>query len=38
MLLPMWLLVAAAVYFGVDATTTLDIAGGAAQVLTGGGS
>ncbi|MEQ8664563.1 MAG: monovalent cation/H+ antiporter subunit D family protein [Rhodospirillales bacterium] len=33
MVLPMWLLVGAAVYFGIDATTTLDIAGSAAQAL-----
>ena len=33
MLVPMWLLTGAAVYFGIDATTTLDIAGTAAQAL-----
>lgn len=33
MLWPMWVLVAAAVYFGIDATTTLDIAAAAAQAL-----
>ena len=33
MLIPMWTLVAASIYFGIDATFTLDIAGGAAEIL-----
>ena len=35
MLLPMWTLVGAAVYFGIDATRTLDVAGAAARFLLG---
>jgi len=35
MLIPMWLLAGAAVWFGIDATTTLDVARGAAQSLLG---
>ncbi len=37
MLIPMWGLVAAAVYFGIDATTTLGIATSAADALMAGG-
>lgn len=37
MLVPMWALVIAGIYFGVNATLTLDIAGSAAALLTGGG-
>ncbi len=37
MLVPMWLLVAASVYFGIDATATMDIALDAADFLLGGG-
>ena len=37
MLAPTWLLVAIAVYFGVQATTTLGIAGAAARQLVGSG-
>ncbi len=33
MLAPMWLLTGAAVYFGIDATRTLEVAGGAAAFL-----
>lgn len=36
MLVPMWILVAGSVYFGVDATTTMDIALDAADFLLGG--
>ncbi len=38
MLVPAWVLIGAAVYFGIDATTTLDVAIAAAQSLLGGGS
>jgi len=38
MLIPMWLLIAASVYFGIDATTTMDIALDAADFLLGGRS
>ena len=33
MLVPMWLLTGASVYFGIDATRTLEVAGGAAAFL-----
>jgi len=36
MLIPMWLLIAASVYFGTNATTTMDIALDAADYLLGG--
>lgn len=36
MLVPMWVLVAASVYFGIDATATMDIALEAADFLLGG--
>lgn len=35
MLVPMWLLTGAAVYFGIDATRTLEVAGAAAVLLLG---
>jgi multicomponent Na+:H+ antiporter subunit D len=38
MLIPMWIMAGASVYFGIDATRTLDIAGGAARFLLGGGA
>ncbi len=37
LLIPMWVLASATIYFGVDATTTLGIAGLAAQALLAGG-
>lgn len=37
LLIPMWVLAGATIYFGVDATTTLGIAGLAAQALLAGG-
>jgi len=37
MLIPTWILIAAAIYFGIDATTTLDVAIIAAKGLLGGG-
>lgn len=37
MLVPMWILVAASVYFGIDGTTTMDIALDAADFLLEGG-
>jgi multicomponent Na+:H+ antiporter subunit D len=33
LVIPMWILAGATIYFGIDATTTLDIAGRAAQTL-----
>ncbi len=33
MLVPMWLLTGASVYFGIDATRTLEVAAGAASFL-----
>ncbi|MBT6406757.1 MAG: monovalent cation/H+ antiporter subunit D family protein, partial [Rhodospirillaceae bacterium] len=38
MLAPMWVMALASVYFGIDATRTLDIATSAAQTLLGGGA
>jgi multicomponent Na+:H+ antiporter subunit D len=38
MLVPLWILVAANVYFGVNTELTVDIAERAARALTGGGS
>ena len=37
MLIPMWVLIGASIYFGIDATTTLDVAIAAARALLGGG-
>ncbi len=37
MLIPTWILIGATVYFGIDATTTLDVAGAAAKALVPGG-
>ena len=37
MLIPTWVLISASIYFGIDATTTLDIAFAAARTLLGGG-
>lgn len=37
MLIPMWILIGATVYFGIDATTTLDVASAAARALAPGG-
>ena len=37
MIIPMFVLIGAAYYFGIDATTTLDVARSAAEVLVGGG-
>ncbi len=36
MLVPLWVLIGASIYFGIDATQTLDIAIGAAETLLGG--
>ena len=36
LLIPTWILIGAAVYFGIDATTTLDVAIAAAEALLGG--
>jgi len=36
MLVPMWALIGASIYFGIDATMTMDIATGAAETLLGG--
>jgi len=38
LLIPTWILIGAAVYFGIDATTTLDVAVAAAKALLGSGS
>ena len=37
MLIPMWVLIGASIYFGIDATTTLNVAIAAARALLGGG-
>lgn len=37
MLVPLWLLVAASIYFGIDTTLTVDVAGRAAEALLVGG-
>ena len=37
MLIPLWLLVAATIYFGIDTSLTVDIAGRAAEALLAGG-
>lgn len=37
MLIPIWVLIGASIYFGIDATTTLDVAIAAARALLGGG-
>lgn len=37
MLIPAWVLIGASVYYGIDATTTLDVAFAAARSLLGGG-
>ena len=37
LLVPTWILIGASVYFGIDATTTLDVAVAAAKALLGGG-
>jgi len=38
LLIPMWILTAATIYFGIDATTTMDIATAAARALVPGGA
>ena len=38
LLLPMWVLIGATIYFGIDATTTLHVASTAAKVLLLGGT
>ncbi|MEK9723121.1 MAG: monovalent cation/H+ antiporter subunit D family protein [Rhodospirillaceae bacterium] len=38
LLIPIWVLIGASVYFGIDATTTLDVAIAAAKALLGAGS
>lgn len=38
MLVPMWILIGATVFFGIDATVTLDVAGAAAKALVPGGA
>ena len=38
LLAPMWILIGAAFYFGIDATTTMDVAIAAAKALLGAGS
>jgi len=35
MLIPLWIMTAATVYFGIDATTTSEVAGEAAKALLG---
>ena len=37
MLIPTWVLISASIYFGIDATTTLNVAFAAARTLLGGG-
>ena len=37
MLIPTWVLIGASIYFGIDATTTLDVAFAAARALLGDG-
>jgi multicomponent Na+:H+ antiporter subunit D len=37
LVIPMWVLIGATLYFGIDATTTLDVAGAAAKALVPGG-
>ena len=37
MLIPAWVLIGASIYFGIDATSTLDVAFGAARTLLGDG-
>ncbi|MBT4937735.1 MAG: monovalent cation/H+ antiporter subunit D family protein, partial [Rhodospirillaceae bacterium] len=37
LVIPMWILIGATLYFGIDATTTLDVAGAAAKALAPGG-
>ena len=37
MLIPAWVLIGASIYFGIDATTTLDVAFAAARTLLGDG-
>ena len=36
MLVPMWVLIGASIYFGINATMTMDVAIGAAEALIGG--
>ena len=36
MLLPTWIMAGASIYFGIDATGTLEVARGAAEFLVGG--
>jgi len=36
MLVPTWILIGASLYFGINATVTLDVAIGAAEILLGG--
>jgi multicomponent Na+:H+ antiporter subunit D len=36
MLVPLWILIGASYYFGIDATRTLDVAFAAAETLLGG--
>ena len=38
LVVPTWILIGATLYFGIDATTTLDVAIAAARALIGGGS
>ena len=37
MLIPAWVLISASIYFGIDATSTLDVAFAAARTLLGDG-
>ncbi|MHA1598839.1 MAG: monovalent cation/H+ antiporter subunit D family protein [Alphaproteobacteria bacterium] len=38
MLLPLWVMALASIYFGINATLTIDVASGAARTLLGGGA